>query len=133
MCNRSTMLAAALFFFFAVCSISITARTPAPAADSPVPRLPWLHEGLVLTYPWYAAVAPGNGSYYEEDDHGDMILHSTGQRYLRATQIGTSGSGWTQITVASIDGDKVVLESSSYGNAEWLGKQAPLPQGTSHL
>ncbi|HEY4742920.1 MAG TPA: hypothetical protein VIH76_20155 [Candidatus Acidoferrales bacterium] len=131
MCNRSTMLAAALFFFFAVCSIFIPARTTARAADSPVPRLPWLHEGLVLTYTWYAAVAPGNGSYYEEDDHGDMILHSTGQRYLRTTQTGTSGSGWTQITVASIDGDKVVLESSSYGNAGSLGRNAPVPQGTS--
>jgi hypothetical protein len=129
--NRSTLLAAALIFFFAVCSISITARTTTSAADSPVPRLPWLHEGLVLTYTWYAAIAPGNGSYYEEDDHGDMVLHSTGQRYSRTTQIGTSGSGWTQITIASIDGDKVVLESSSYGNAGSLGRNAPVPQGTS--
>jgi hypothetical protein len=130
--TRFTLLAAALIFFFAVCAISIAAReTAVPAADQPVPRLPWLHEGLALTYTWYAAVAPGNGSYYEEDDHGDMILHSTGQRYSRSTQTGTSGSGWTQITVTCIEGDKVVLELSSYANAGSLGKNAPVPQGNS--
>ena len=125
----STLLAVALIFFCAPCVISITAH--AAPADSPVPRLPWLHEGLVLSYTWYAAVASGNGSYYEEDDRGDMILHSTGQRYSRSTQTGTSGSGWAQITVTCIEGDKVVLESSSYANAGSLGKNAPVPQGTS--
>jgi hypothetical protein len=128
---RSFSFAAASILVLAVCTISISSRGTASAADSPVPRLPWLHEGLVLTYTWYAAVAPGNGSYYEEDDHGDMILHSTGQRYSRSTQTGTSGSGWTQITVTCIEGDKVVLESSSYANAGSLGKNAPVPQGTS--
>ncbi len=128
---RSALLAAALTLFLAASTISIAARATSSAADSPVPRLPWLHEGLVLTYTWYAAVAPGNGSYYEEDDHGEMILHSTGQRYSRSMQTGTSGSGWTQITVASIEGDKVVLASSSYADAGSLGRNAPVPQGTS--
>ena len=128
---HSFSFVAASILVLAFCTISISARGTVSAADSAVPRLPWLHEGLVLTYTWYAAVAPGNGSYYEEDDHGDMILHSTGQRYSRTMQTGTSGSGWTQITVAGIDGDKVVLESSSYANAGSLGKNAPVPQGTS--
>jgi hypothetical protein len=127
---RSFSLAAASILVLAVYAISVTARGTTPV-DSPVPRLPWLHEGLVLTYTWYAAVAPGNGSYYEEDDHGDMILHNTGQRYSRSTQTGTSGSGWTQITITCIEGDKVVIESSSYANAGSLGKNAPVPQGTS--
>ncbi|MFZ0968592.1 MAG: hypothetical protein WAN13_09995 [Candidatus Acidiferrales bacterium] len=130
MSSRRFSVVAASILILAACTISITARGTAPA-DGPVPRLPWLHEGLVLTYTWYAAVAPGNGSYYEEDDRGDMILHSTGQRYSRTTQTGTSGSGWTQITVASIEGDKVVLESSSYANAGSLGKNTPVPQGSS--
>ena len=129
--TRSPLLAAALILFLAASAISIAARATISATDSPVPRLPWLHEGLVLTYTWYAAVAPGNGSYYEEDDHGNMILHSTGQRYSRSMQTGTSGSGWTQITVASIEGNKVVLASSSYANAGSLGRNAPVPQGTS--
>jgi hypothetical protein len=128
---HSSSFVAASILVLAFCTISISARGTASAADSPVPRLPWLHEGLVLTYTWYAAVAPGNGSYYEEDDHGDMILHSTGQRYSRSMQTGTSGSGWTQITVTCIEGDKVVLESSSYANAGSLGKNASVPQGTS--
>ena len=101
------------------------------SAHGPVPSLPWLHEGLVLTYTWFAAIAPGNGSYYEEDDHGDMILHSTGQRYTRHTQTGTSGSGWMQITVVCIDGDKVVLATSNFGDAGSLGRNAPVPQGGS--
>jgi hypothetical protein len=128
--TRSSLLPAALSLILAASTISIAARA-ATTSDSPVPRLPWLHEGLVLTYTWYAAVAPGNGSYYEEDDHGNMILHGTGQRYSRSTQTGTSGSGWTQIAVACIEGDKVVLASSSYANAGSLGRNAPVPQGTS--
>lgn len=99
--------------------------------SGPVPSLPWLHEGLVLTYTWYAAIAPGNGSYYEEDDQGDMILHSTGQRYTRHTQTGTSGGGWMQITVVCIDGDKVVLATNNFGDAGSLGRNAPVPQGSS--
>ncbi len=95
------------------------------SADNSISRLPWLHEGLVLTYTWYAAVAPGNGSYYEEDEHGDWILHNTGQRYTRRMQTGTSGSGWNQVTVACIEGDKVVLQSSNYANAGSLGNNAP--------
>jgi len=93
-------------------------------------RLPWVHEGLVLTYTWYAAVTAGNGSYYEENEHGDWVLHSTGQRYTRQMQTGTSGNGWSQITVACIDGEKVVLESRSYADAGSLGRNAPVPQGT---
>ncbi len=117
-----------IFFWAAASSFAIHQSV---SADIPVPRLPWLHEGLVLTYTWYAAVAPGNGSYYEEDEHGEWILHSTGQTYTRRTQTGTSGSGWSQITVACIEGNKVVLQSSNYANAGRLGNNAPVPQGVS--
>ncbi|MGO8816224.1 MAG: hypothetical protein ACLQVG_16425 [Terriglobia bacterium] len=103
----------------------------ADSAHGPVPDLPWLHEGLLLTYTWYAAIAPGNGSYYEEDDQGNMILHSTGQRYMRHTQTGTSGSGWSQIAVVCIDGDKVVLATNTFGDAGSLGRNTPVPQGGS--
>ena len=112
-----------------VATLSLAALGGRPA-NGPVPRLPWLHEGLMLTYTWYAAVAPGNGSYYEENENGDFILHSTGQRYTRMTQTGTSGRGWSQITVACIEGDRVVLASSSYADAGSLGRNAPVPQGS---
>lgn len=112
-------------------AVSIFASSGSAEGNAPVPRLPWLHEGLVLTYTWYAAVAAGNGSYYEEDEHGDWIQHSTGQRYTRAMQTGTSGSGWTQVTVACIDGNKVVFQTSNYANAGALGKNTPVPQGSS--
>jgi hypothetical protein len=125
---RSQALAAILFLF--VFAISF-ATFGAASSDGPIPRLPWLHEGLVLTYTWFAAVAPGNGSYYEEDDHGNMILHSTGQRYTRNMQTGTSGGGWTQTTIACIEGDKVVLATNTYGDAGSLGRNAPVPQGSS--
>lgn len=118
-------------FFWAMASLLGTSGFV--FGDSPVPRLPWLHEGLVLTYTWYAAVAPGNGSYYEEDDNGDWILHSTGQRYTRHMQTGTSGSGWSQVAIACIEGDKVVLQSINYANAGALGNNSPVLQGTSGM
>jgi hypothetical protein len=98
------------------------------AADGPVPTLPWLHEGLVLTFTWYAAVAAGNGSNYEEDGHGGWIDPRTGRHLSRSDQRGTSGSGWNQITIACIDGEKVVLSLSSFANAGALGNNQPVPQ-----
>ncbi len=111
------------------CAISIGSLGAAPP-DGPVPRLPWLHEGLALTYTWYAAQTAGNGSYYEENENGDFILHSTGQRFIRNQQRGTSGSGWTQYVIACIEGDKVVIASQSFGDAGSLGRNAPVPQGS---
>jgi hypothetical protein len=128
MSTRFQSLAAGLILAAFALPMSVLGAAP---AQGPVPGLPWVHEGLVLTYTWYAAIAPGNGSYYEEDDHGDMILHSTGQRYTRHTQTGTSGSGWMQIAVVCIDGDKVVLATNNFGDAGSLGRNAPVPQGSS--
>jgi hypothetical protein len=121
--TRSSLTAAGVIILAIVVA---TLRTS--AADGPVPTLPWLHEGLVLTFTWYAAVAAGNGSDYEEDGHGGWIDPRTGRRLSRSDQRGTSGSGWNQITVACIDGEKVVLSLSSFANAGALGNNQPVPQ-----
>ena len=130
--NHYGWLCAALIGFMATGAVVIAGPGRAPAG-SPVPRLPWVHEGLALTYTWYAARTAGNGSYYEEDANGNWILHSTGQRYNRLEQQGTSGSGWMETLVACIEGDKVVLATSTYGNAGSLGRNAPVPQGSTSI
>jgi len=107
-------------------AVAIVPVTTFPA-DGPVRSLPWLHEGLMLTYTWYAAVAPGNGSDYSEDSSGQWI-DKNGKRYSRTTQQGTSGSGWTEVTVACIDGDKVAISLNTFGNAGALGNNQPVPQ-----
>jgi hypothetical protein len=89
---------------------------------------------MVLTNTWYAAVAPGTNSIFTEDEHGNWIDQSTGQRFVRTDRQGTSGSGWTQTTIACIDGDKVVICNQSFGDAGPLGNNAPVPlQGSTSL
>ena len=103
----------------------------AATAGGPVPSLPWLHEGLVLTFTWYAAQAAGNGSDYAEDENGGWIDRATGRRLARTPQQGTSGSGWTQVTVTCIDGDRVAVVTNSFANAGALGNNQPVPQNMS--
>jgi hypothetical protein len=106
----------------------------ARAQQGPVSGLPWLHEGMVLTNTWYAAVAPGTNSIFTEDANGDWIDQSSGQHFVRTDRQGTSGSGWTQTTIACIDGDKVVITNQSFGDAGALGNNVPVPlQGTTSL
>jgi len=105
----------------------LAAITTAARGDNGPAGLSWLHEGMVLTNTWYAAVAPGTGSLFAEDEHGDWIDQNTGQRFNRAGRQGTSGSGWTQSTITCIDGDKVVIANQSFGDAGALGNNAPVP------
>jgi hypothetical protein len=117
-----------------VLCILILAVTEQVRADGPVAKMPWLHEGLLLTYSWYSAVAPGNGSDYSEDPNGDWINSATGQRYSRTVQQGTSGTGFNEATVAAIDGDKAVIAVQLFGNAGQLGNNVPVPlQGGSNF
>jgi hypothetical protein len=121
MTTRSRWTAAAVL----ILATAILPLRPA-SIDDPVRMLPWLHEGMVLTYTWYAARAPGNGSDYQEDEHGNWV-DSNGRRYSRSTQQGTSGSGWNEITVACIDGQKAVLSIADFGDAGALGNNQPVP------
>ena len=104
-----------LGFIAAIVLAVVSGRTL--AADGPIAALPWLHEGMVITYTWYSAVAPGNGSDYQEDANGDWVNSATGQHYTRSTQHGTSGSGWNQTTIAGIEKDRVVIATQSFGDA----------------
>jgi hypothetical protein len=104
-------------------------------ADGPITRLHWLHEGTLVTYSWYAATAPGNGSDYQEDADGDWVNPTTGQRYSRTTQQGNSGTGFSQMTIACIDGSTAIISTQSFGNAGLLGRNVPVPLqgGTSFI
>ena len=97
-------------------------------AANPAAKPQWLHEGLVLTFTWCAAVAPGVPSAYTEDQNGDRVDRSTGKRYTWSSRPGTSGSGWTQVRVSCIDGDRAVLSTTSFGDAGRLGNNEPVPQ-----
>lgn len=112
----------------ALSMLALAGASPAFSANGPVPSLPWLHEGLVLTFTWYQALAAGQGSTYEEDANGGWVDQRTGTRLSRSDQRGTSGSGWTQVTIACIEGDRVVVATSSFGNAGALGNNQPVPQ-----
>jgi hypothetical protein len=118
---RSTLLAGAVILAMGV------PASPTSLGESPVPALPWLHEGLVLTFTWYAARAAGNGSTYQEDGQGGWVDSRTGQRLSRSEQRGISGSGWTQVTIASIDGEKVAVLVSRFNNTGALGRNQPVP------
>jgi hypothetical protein len=119
--TRSTLLAAAMILAIVV------PATPTSPVESPVPTMPWLHEGLVLTFTWYAARTAGNGSTYQEDGQGGWIDTRTGRHLSRFEQHGTSGSGWSQVTIAAIDGAQVAVSVSTFNNAGALGRNQPVP------
>jgi hypothetical protein len=79
--------------------LSMLASAPAVRADGPIPQLPWVHEGLVLTYTWTAA---------QEDRWGH----------------GTSGSGYTQVTITCIDGGKAIISVAGYSAPSPLSNNA---------
>jgi hypothetical protein len=108
-----------------VIAVVVAAAAPGARAQGELPA--WLHEGACLTFTWDAAVAPGNGSDYRPDEHGDWVNSATGEHYSRSTQHGTSGSGWSQAVIASIDGDKAVVGVQSFGDAGALGRNVPVP------
>jgi hypothetical protein len=73
----------------------------AALADGPVPKMPWLHEGLLLTYAWSAAKSDASGQ-------------------------GASASGLNQITIVNIDNGSIIGVTQGYGAASALNA-APVP------
>ena len=80
-----------------------------------------------MTSTWYAAVAPGTGSSFVEDEHGNWVVAATGKTFRRSDRQGTDASGLSQVTVACIDGQHIVLVSQGYATATALGISAPVP------
>jgi hypothetical protein len=70
-------------------------------ADAPFPQMPWLHEGLLLTYAWSAAKSDTSAQ-------------------------GTSASGLNQITIVNIDGGNIIGVTQGYGAGSGLNT-APVP------
>jgi hypothetical protein len=99
--------------------------TTARAADGPVADMPWLHEGLSLSYVWHSALLPGNGNQYCEDEAGKLVVNltgkfrdpNTGKIYDQSPQQGVSANGINQAVVACIDGDKVVVTIQTFAVA----------------
>jgi hypothetical protein len=54
-------------------------------------------------------------------------MDKSGNRYSATPPYQTSGSGWNEITVACIDGERVVLSSSDSTNAGTLGNNEAAP------
>jgi hypothetical protein len=113
------MLRAGAVLIFLGCSRALAAP--------PIAELPWLHEGLQITSTWYAAIAPGTGSSFVEDEHGNWVVAETGKTFKRSDRQGTDASGLSQVTVACIDGQNIVLVSQGYATATALGIPAPVP------
>jgi hypothetical protein len=84
--------------------------------------MPWLHEGLCVSYAWHAAVLPGNGSQYCEDQNGKLVGNitgkfrdpSTGKIYDQIPQVGISANGINEAVVACIDDNKVVVTTRTF-------------------
>jgi hypothetical protein len=108
-----------------ILALAILPMRPASTVG-PVCSLPWLHEGLMLTYAWDATHGPGSGSDYSENANGQWIDKS-GKPYAATPPYRTSGSGWNEITVACIDGDRVVLSPNSFTNAGELANNDETP------
>jgi len=111
----------------AIIAVALPAGS-ASSADVPVPALPWLHEGLVLTFTWYAGVAPGNGTDWQEDPNGNWVDPRTGQHLRGVQQHGTSGSGWKQGTITCIEADKAAVTVTNFADDRAQGNYQPVPQ-----
>ncbi len=86
------------FTWPAMTAVTLLCMAGTAWADGPIAKLPWLHEGLQLTYTWGASAGAGLG-----------------------------GVGYSQTTIACIDGDKVVVTSQAFAKAGPLGNNAPVP------
>ena len=94
----------------------------------PVPALPWLHEGTVLTYSQHAAVVPGKPVTWKQDEYGDWIDPRTGQSYDKYINYGTSAPMLGQTRILAIDGNSAALDHTTYGLEQRLGFADPVMQ-----
>ncbi len=91
----------------------------APDAGAPY----WLKDGIRLTYYSSSASIPATSHYYTPDDKGDWV-DDKGNRYYRGDNPSPAGHGLTQLNIACVDGDVVVVQSRSYGT--YNGVMVPL-------
>jgi hypothetical protein len=95
---------------------------------APIPALPWLREGTVLTYSRHAALAPGKPETWKQNDDGDWIDPRTGKSYDKYVNYGTSAPMIAQVRVLSIEGKSVGLDSLTFALEQNLGFADPVIQ-----
>jgi hypothetical protein len=97
------------------------------AQDSaPIPALPWLREGTILTYSKHAALVPGKPVTWKQNDEGDWIDPRTGKSYDKFINYGTSAPMIGQTRVLSIEGKTVALDSLTFTLEQNLGFADPV-------
>jgi hypothetical protein len=111
-----------------VASTLIYAVAIAPGANiaGPIPAIPWLHEGLVITSTWMAAYVPGNSQSFHEDINGQW-QDAYGNTFSETDLHGTSGSGVSEIVITCINHDSIVGSSQGYGDVRAVGLADPMP------
>jgi hypothetical protein len=65
---------------------------------------------------------------FRPDHDGHFIDPATGRRFSPSDSQGTSASGWSQSTIAAIDGDKTIVTVALFADATALHLRDPVPQ-----
>jgi hypothetical protein len=79
---------------------------PAPA---------WVQQGTRLTYYAAAASVPGSYHQYVEDEKGEWIDPTTGQRYRQEDVQSAAGHGYNEVNVSALNGGVAALSIRAYG------------------
>jgi hypothetical protein len=79
----------------------------------PIPGLPWVHEGTVITSHWYAANLYRKPVTMTPDENGDW-RGDDGQLYRKDTHQATDAGGFLQTTVLAIDKDQVAVKTTKF-------------------
>lgn len=124
--NGSTIWAAMLLVLLAVSAESRSARADdarapdhlvlpdTPPATGPIQALPFLHEGLQLTY-WNSWTAlPGNAEEVIKAEPGTLEDPNSGWTVYTKTTHATRVMAIAEETFARIDGDKVIMSSEVF-------------------
>jgi hypothetical protein len=95
------------------------------AAAAEAHTTPWLRAGSILTGTTHAMVTQ---QLMKPDKDGKLIDPATGQHFAPGDRPGTSASGWSQSTIAAVEGDKAIVSVSLFADARSMGLADPVPQ-----
>lgn len=98
------------------------ALTGPSRAEAPNPRMAWLREGAMVISTTHAMVTQ---QMLKLDRDGQLIDPGTGRHYAPSDRQGASASGWSQATIAAIDGDKAVVSVNLFSDARATGQADP--------
>ncbi|HET6251007.1 MAG TPA: hypothetical protein VFE47_25180 [Tepidisphaeraceae bacterium] len=108
-------LSTIVFPIFAVGISLISHAARADKKPGPIPTLPWVHEGTVVTSHWYAAKLFTKNVTFSQDDNGNW-QGSDGKTYSAEVHRNSDAGGFSQTMVLAIDGDQVLLKTTRFGS-----------------